>query len=254
MVTAVAFSPDGGYLAYGDQGGKLRLYRTETREEQWSQPANAKYLGALAFSRDGSRLYAGSGSIWNANPSQKDWAIRIWDVAAGKVMGDLLGHTAPVHCLAVSPDGKRLLSGAGDHKNRDSTVRLWDLGSGKELKRLGGDTCSVRGVAFAPDGKRAVSVSEDRTRLWNLEAPSEKGRNLGHRGYPRAVVFVSTDRFVTAGDDRKLTVWDLDGNIINERQLPHRVTGLALSQNGKYLATANSNGTVYVLRLPLRER
>jgi hypothetical protein len=34
--------------------------------------------------------------------------------------------------------------------------------------------------------------------------------------------------------------------------LPFIVNGLAASADGKHLATANSNGTVYILRLPLR--
>jgi hypothetical protein len=68
----------------------------------------------------------------------------------------------------------------------------------------------------------------------------------------RVVTFVG-ERVVTAGDDRQLTVRNLGGEIISERRLPHRVNGLAPSADGKHLATANSNGTVYILRLPLRE-
>jgi WD40 repeat protein len=67
-----------------------------------------------------------------------------------------------------------------------------------------------------------------------------------------AVGFLGDGQVVTTGDDRRLTIWDLDGKIVSERLLPHFVTGLALSKDGKYLATANSNGTVYILRLPLR--
>jgi hypothetical protein len=91
--------------------------------------------------------------------------------------------------------------------------------------------------------------------LWDLEAPPEKaGRFLRKRVVPRAVAFVGADRIVTAGDDRQLTVWDSDGKIVTELPMSYLVNGLAVCQDGRHLATANGNGTVYILGLPLRGR
>jgi cytochrome c len=114
----------------------------------------------------------------------------------------------------------------------------------------------VLGVAFAPDGKRAVSVSQDRSvRLWDLEAPPAKAwRVLDTRSMARAVAFVDNGRIVTAGLETRLLVWSSGGEIVGERPLPYTVNGLALSADGKHLATANGNGTVYILRLPLQKR
>jgi hypothetical protein len=62
---------------------------------------------------------------------------------------------------------------------------------------------------------------------------------------------VAGRQVVTAENDRQLVVCAADREVISARLLPHLVNALALSADGKHLATANSNGTVYILRLPL---
>jgi hypothetical protein len=68
----------------------------------------------------------------------------------------------------------------------------------------------------------------------------------------RALTFVGERQIVTAEGDRQLVVCPADRQAISGGFFPYLVSGLALSKDGDYLATANSNGTVYILRLPLR--
>jgi WD40 repeat protein len=67
--------------------------------------------------------------------------------------------------VAVTPDGRHVISGSDDN-----TLRVWDLETGQELRTLEGHTDTVSAVALTYDGRRAVSGSWDNTlRVWDLK-------------------------------------------------------------------------------------
>src|ERR1700722_3888856 len=70
------------------------------------------------------------------------------------------GHTEGVLGLAVSPDGKRIASGAWQN-GTEHVGRVWDVATGKELFQLVGHTACVGGVAWSSDGKRIVTGGND---------------------------------------------------------------------------------------------
>jgi WD40 repeat protein len=49
-------------------------------------------------------------------------------VAAAKIKATIHGHTGPVDAVAVTPDGRHVVSGSFDR-----TLRVWDLEDGKEI-------------------------------------------------------------------------------------------------------------------------
>ena len=80
--------------------------------------------------------------------------VRLWDVATGRELRLLQGHTEDVNSLAFSPDGRTLASGSDD-----KTVRLWDVATGRQLRLFQGHTGYVNSVAFSPDGRVLASGS-----------------------------------------------------------------------------------------------
>ena len=47
-----------------------------------------------------------------------------------------LGHSDSVRTVAISPDGKYVVSGS-----EDKSIKVWDLSSGREIHTLTGKTC-----------------------------------------------------------------------------------------------------------------
>jgi tetratricopeptide (TPR) repeat protein len=81
--------------------------------------------------------------------------------------------------VAISADGKRIVSGS-----QDRTVRVWDTASGQELLSLKGHTQPVTSLALSADGNCIVSGGEDNTlRVWDTQTAPEliDARKRQHR-------------------------------------------------------------------------
>ena len=80
----------------------------------------------------------------------------------------LQGHEDPVYAVAVSPDGRFLLSGSFDR-----TARLWDRRSGQPVRVMADHTNLVLAVAFSPDGRWMASGGLDNTaRVYEVPNPA----------------------------------------------------------------------------------
>ena len=75
------------------------------------------------------------------------------------------GHTGPINAIAVTPDGRRLITGS-----EDKTAKLWDIKTDRRLEVFKGHTGSVNAVAVTPDGTKLITASFDCTvKFWDLE-------------------------------------------------------------------------------------
>ena len=88
----------------------------------------------------------------------------------------LRGHTEWVSSVAISSDGRYVVSGSAD-----CTLRIWDVKTGECVgEPLGIHTDRVKSVAIISDGWYVVSGSFDKTlRIWDIESGSCT-RVIGH--------------------------------------------------------------------------
>jgi hypothetical protein len=153
FVYAAAFAPDGRHIATGGVDRTVRLFELATGNLVRTCDSQTNSIYQVAFTSDSKHIL-----------SSGDNVIHVWDAATGKEVRRFEGHGDLVQAMAISPDGRRLVTGS-----HDRTVRLWDVASGKEIYRFGGHTEMVTCVAFSADGRRAASGSLDRTvRVWGL--------------------------------------------------------------------------------------
>ncbi len=178
----------------------VELISTETRAVIRRLEGARGNVNALAFSPDGTQLFAASGE--NALIGE----VRQWSVADGKLLRTFEGHRDTIYALALSPDGQTLATGSYDQQ-----IKLWSTSTGAELRTLRGHNGAVFGLAFRPDGKLLASASADRTvKLWDV-ATGQRRDTLSDSLKELYTLAWSADgkRVAAAGVDNRIRVWDV---------------------------------------------
>lgn len=140
-------------------------------------------------------------------------SAHVWDTTSGKEVQCFRGHDRFIWTLALSRDGKQLVTG-GD----DQTASLWDVASGREVQRFHG-----RSVALSEDGKRLFIGSDDHTvHLWDAASGKELCRLVSFRDGSWAVVDLQGRYDAANGGDVEGLHWVAGLEIIALNQLKER--------------------------------
>ncbi|WP_160290071.1 WD40 repeat domain-containing protein, partial [Aphanizomenon flos-aquae] len=183
-VYAVAVTADGKRVISGSHDNTVKVWNSETGEEQLTFSGHSREVKAVAVTADGKRLISGS----------SDNTVKVWNLETGEEQFTLTGHSDSVNTVAVTADGKRVISGSWD-----DTVKVWNLETGEEQFTLTGHSDSVNTVAVTADGKRVISGSWDNTvKVWNLETGEQQLTLTGHSSYVQAVAVYVQAVAVTA--------------------------------------------------------
>jgi WD40 repeat protein len=202
VIADVAVSSDGRRaFTVSAADRSFRFWDLETGEELQSRQCKRAPAGPLALSSSGAlALYV----------DEEDRAIVLWDTERGTAIGRLTEHVGDVVSLAVSPDGRRVLSAT-----RDGNAVLWDCATTRPLKRFAGLFQDRHCVAFGVDGKQVVLLSgapADFLAVWDIEA-GRMTRYLGHAdaGFVSLKVSPSGRLALTSNRYGNLRLWNLAG-------------------------------------------
>jgi WD40 repeat protein len=171
---------------------------------------HADPVNCCAFSADGMWIVSGS----------DDHTVKVWSAASFREASEALravrnrgvlslgDDLSPVICIALAPDGKKIISAHDDH-----TLKVWDAVSGSPISCLIGHEDTIRSCAWSPDGRAVVSGGEDRIlTLWKLDALGKSSSSviLGELGAAVLSCSFSPDgrSIVAETDDDVFNIWD----------------------------------------------
>jgi len=204
--------------------------------------------------------------------------------ASGAADAQMRGHGGPVRAIAISPDGRNVLSGSFDTSvirwsvatgfaeqvlrfhsgavnavvflgNRrmasagaDGRIAIWTAGRSQPDTVLTGHTAPIVALAVSPDGATLASASWDGSvRLWSLDGSATSRVLEGHSQNVNGVAFSPDGRsVVSVGYDLTLRIWPLSGGAPDVIALPSPLNAVAVAADGNISAGA-ADGKVYFL-------
>ena len=103
-IEAVAFSPDGRWIATGCEDMQARLFAAATGELSGPAMAHGGFVDAVAFNHDGTLLATAS----------NDARLHLWEVPGGQSAGHRITTPSAARRIFFSPDSLRLTGWYGD--------------------------------------------------------------------------------------------------------------------------------------------
>jgi eukaryotic-like serine/threonine-protein kinase len=213
QIRDLSFSKDGSKLvvyavATADQVAEISVVNVSagSTESRWqsvfSGAGTVPFPGAGCLSPDHLRLYVG-------RVEDRGYSIQCLDAATGaEIWQTAVFENSLLMALAVSPDGRVLVSGAG---YADPTLRVWDADTGRLVRQVDGHTAWIGKLAFSTDGRQLVSSSTDQTiQFWDTSTWTVTKVLRGHTDEVHGVAVSETAELVaSASKNGDIMLWKL---------------------------------------------
>jgi WD40 repeat protein/tRNA A-37 threonylcarbamoyl transferase component Bud32 len=198
-IVSIAFSQDGRKVVTGSADGTARVWDAFTGKAIGEPLSHCAWVYGVSFHPDGSKVLTGTGSfttrIWDLakqetvgpilrhpgsvtypvfSPDGRVFAVPTWGMAVvqvfetqtGKPVSPAIAHPDNCEGLALSADGRLLLTGCFD-----GNARLFDVATGQQIGPPMPNRGRCQVVAFDANGRTLVTVGDTKPAIRRWPAP-----------------------------------------------------------------------------------
>jgi hypothetical protein len=169
----------------------------------------------------------------------------------------LEGHACAVECLAITPDGKTILSGS-----ENDTIEAWDLCTGERRSTFGRHKTTGKSrqetrlmcLAISPDGKYVAAgflgnTKDETIAVWEMNTGERSSNLMGHSPGVCSISFSPNGKFIVTGSaDSTIKVWDFRAGLclatLNGHNQP--VSCLAFTPDGRSFVSGSYDRTIKI--------
>jgi WD40 repeat protein len=229
-VTGIAWHPAGEQLVTTAADGTARLWRFPLTPPR-TLTGHTDLVNTVALSSDGKLVASASA----------DQTVRLYDLAAGNQLRQLVTQSGIMTALDFSPDNATLAAANAEgsilfRKTADAADQLW----------VAGHDGPINAVDFHADGQRIASAGQDGTiRVWSLPQPALP--LAGHTLPVQAAAATADGKLIaTASADKLIRLWSPAGGASTATLTGHEhpVHSIAFRPDGTEAASGDALGFV----------
>jgi WD40 repeat protein len=217
-VTGLDIAADGQYGASCDADG-ITLWSPATGKElQRITTGKTALSRKVAFAPDGAMLATAGADIEGGSTVAAE--VELWTVPGGKRLATLRGHNHSISALAWSPDGKTLATAGAENTQLAArhVVFLWDVSTAKRVATIAGHKDTIHQLHFGPGGKALASCCwGEGAILWHVPQSKKLVTLNGHGGCYVYAMALSPDgkTLATGGSDSTVRLWNVSDVLPN---------------------------------------